>query len=688
MATIIIALGTASEVQAQVAATVPRDDLWAPNKNVAAAREHNGKLYITGSFTKIGEPTGGFDVTNPITGAPIEGLGSIDGEIEVVEPDGAGGWWVGGRIRFAHGELRGGVVHILQDGTLSPWNPGLSTSVTVLDIAPHGRNVYLSGSFGVLRVDALTGQQLPWSPNFDINPNTFEVADDMLIVAGHFSFVDGQPREGLAAFAAPTGALLAWNPIAEGTLATAHVEGGLVYIAGQFSLPKAPLQLQGRVATVDILTGAATGLDVQVNGGIVEMIAVSGPTMFVGGSFTEVAGVARSRVAAVDIASGSITNWAPVLTASGGGIPRVHGLSADGQNVYLVGEFEKVDGLDVSGAVSFDIATGVRRAWDPRLGSTSARDVFSTGQVVAIGGSFKVVNTVDRKHVAAIDLSSGLPTTFHPVIGPNETAILPAGDSIYIGTRLYNAETGDLDADFAPTIADFVSRLYRVDETLYAVGSGAGGSGIFAMDASSGAFRWNLVGPSRVNNLTGSPDGRFLYIAGGFGSVGGNLTRNGIAEIDTMKHEFTDWSPALSRGATGVIAMDTRVFVSGDFRTVENRAQRGLAVFDVTDEKTRTLSPYDPRLDDSVGAMVAHGELVYLWGSFRNIGTGWREGVAAVHNSTATLCTWEVNGASRWSPFPDAGPNTLAFRSDSVIHGTLYRPFLAVFDILPGQVCK
>lgn len=688
LAILLIWLCAAPITQAQVAAPTPRDDLWAPNQNVAAAREHRGVLYLTGAFTKIGMPTGGFALTDPLNGDPAQRFGAANGEIEVVEPDGAGGWWVGGRIRTAYGAVRGGAVHVLQDGTLDAWDPGLSTSVTVLDIASDATSVYMVGSFGVMRVDAQTGQSLAWSAIFDVDPNTVELAQDKLVVAGHFSTVNGQPREGLAAFVASTGELIEWAPLSDGTVAKARVHGDSVYVAGQFSIPGSPLSSHSRVANFDLLSGLHLGLDIPVNGGGVDELAANDEVVFVGGSFTEVNGHPRHRVAAIDALSGAVRGWAPVLTASGGGVPRVHGISADADRVYLVGEFERADGQDAYGAAAFDIASGSRSPWDPRLGSTSARDVYTTGQDVAIVGSFRIVRAMDRNYVAALDLTTGLPTDFHPPVGRNETAILPAGDAVYIGTGMYDAKSGAPDAAFAPTVVDFVSRLHRIDETLYAVGSGPSGFGVFAMDASTGDHRWYLDGPSRVNHFTASQDGRFLYLAGGFSTVAGGLARPGIAEVDTIKQRFTDWSPDLSRNATGVATIDTRIFVSGDFRTANSEQRPGLAVFEITDEKSRSLSSYDAQLDNPVGALTANGELLYLWGSFRNIGAEWREGIAAVHNSTAQLCTWEVHGASRWAPFPDAGPNTIVFRSDAVVFGTLYHPYFCVFDIVPGQACK
>jgi hypothetical protein len=75
-------------------------------------------------------------------------------------------------------------------------------------------------------------------------------------------------------------------------------------------------------------------------------MTINGSTMYVGGSFTTMGVSARSRVAAVDVASGATMAWNP--SADG----PVYSIAATGSRVYLGGEFLEVGGLPQSGIAS------------------------------------------------------------------------------------------------------------------------------------------------------------------------------------------------------------------------------------------------------------------------------------------------------------------------------------------------
>ena len=75
---------------------------------------------------------------------------------------------------------------------------------------------------------------------------------------------------------------------------------------------------------------------------------VSGSSLYVGGEFSQVYNgsgwVARSRIAALDAASRSVTGFAPNI-----GDREVYAIAADGTGVHVGGSFTQVDGHVVSG---------------------------------------------------------------------------------------------------------------------------------------------------------------------------------------------------------------------------------------------------------------------------------------------------------------------------------------------------
>ncbi|MFZ0161277.1 MAG: hypothetical protein WAL50_19780, partial [Kineosporiaceae bacterium] len=150
------------------------------------------------------------------------------------------------------------------------WTP---TSGRVYAIAQAGDAVYLGGSFTAL-----------WSP------------------AGGQAVV----RNGLAALDAATGALLPWNPNANGEVRTLETsaDGSTVYVGGAFTSIGGTTRQ--RLAAVNATTGAlVTGFTANASATVVTLERV-GPTLYAGGHFTTLGGQSRQRLAAVDAATGAL----------------------------------------------------------------------------------------------------------------------------------------------------------------------------------------------------------------------------------------------------------------------------------------------------------------------------------------------------------------------------------------------
>ena len=81
---------------------------WVPNGTVSALHKDAGSniLYIGGRFDYIGpiEPYG--TPININTGIPEPNYDHPNGPVEVVEPDGNGGWYIGGNFTHVAGVAR------------------------------------------------------------------------------------------------------------------------------------------------------------------------------------------------------------------------------------------------------------------------------------------------------------------------------------------------------------------------------------------------------------------------------------------------------------------------------------------------------------------------------------------------------------------------------------------------------
>jgi hypothetical protein len=144
------------------------------------------------------------------------------------------------------------------------------------------------------------------------------------------------------------------------------------------------------------------------------------------------------------------------------------------------------------------------------------------------------------------------------------------------------------------------------------------------------------------------PDGSGgWYVGGTFTAVGG-LARSNIAHI-MPDRSVADWSPQVSDGTSyisppwvGAIAIrDGRVFLGGEFRTVNGQARQCLAC---VDSITGTLMPWNPgsAIDTHVYALAVHASTVFVGGFFDSLAGQRRPMLAAVDANTGSATAWQV----------------------------------------------
>jgi len=144
--------------------------------------------------------------------------------------------------------------------------------------------------------------------------------------------------------------------------------------------------------------------------GTVRAIAVVGPTVVVGGTFSSVAdedglrGVRRPYLFAFDAQTGALRrSFAPALDGS------VYALAAGPDNtVYVGGVFRTVNGAAQRGLARLDVATGGRvRGFDAAINWGDVRTLAAARGRVYAGGSFSAVNGVTRLGLARLDAATG-----------------------------------------------------------------------------------------------------------------------------------------------------------------------------------------------------------------------------------------------------------------------------------------
>src|SRR5439155_26993023 len=163
------------------------------------------------------------------------------------------------------------------------------------------------------------------------------------------------------------------NPIADSFVRAMVLSGSVLYVGGDFTdfgVPPAD-SARNKVAALDIATGIPTAWNPGANFPV-RALAVSGNTVYAGGSFSGLGGQVRSRIGSVDATTGLTTSWNPGASSD------VRALVLNGSTLYAGGFFTTIGGQPRSRIAAHEATPGVRTAGHPS-GSRSRSSVLSIG---------------------------------------------------------------------------------------------------------------------------------------------------------------------------------------------------------------------------------------------------------------------------------------------------------------------
>jgi hypothetical protein len=338
----------------------------------------------------------------------------------------------------------------------------------------------------------------------------------------------------------------------------------------------------------------------QTNGRVLA-IAVSGSTVYLGGTFTEVEDhtgqtAVRNHVAAFNVSTGAVTSWAP--NASGA----VRAIAVSGSTVYLGGDFTTIDGKNRKrlGSVS---TSGTVTSFKAHA-NASVFGITIIGSTVYAGGNFTTINSTARTRLAAVNATTGALVSGWTPAADNEVTSLAAatdGSKVFAGglfthigsssqrhVAALNPSTGaTLTWAYHPSYP--VEGMTATSSSLFLAGGGSGGR-VAALSASSGARQWEISVDGNVQGVavTGSE-----VVAGGhFDNVcdAGTNCQNPIVRHKVLAANVTTgaldtaWHPSVNStlGVFGVAATSSKVMIGGDFTKAGGVNQAHYAQFSVT----------------------------------------------------------------------------------------------------------
>lgn len=595
----------------------------------------HGRIYAAGAFTSVTSPAGNIALTDTL-GTPAAGLPLCDGTIEVIESDGAGGWFVGGYFSLVGGVSRRSLARVLPDGSVdAAWNAELLSEASVLALTRVGARLYVGGyslrtvsaqNATMVALDVATAALVSWPVPVVSNAVVTSIGAnaDSVWFGGQFSAVNGQPRSCLASVLASNGALTTWAPLVtfagnQPSVLAVEYANGVVHAGGSFSVVGG-LNRSSFVA-LDGVTGVPTALTANatnVGPGIVRALQVSSTHVYLGGSFATVNGSPRTNLAGVARTNGQVLGWNVAPDAS------VFALSLWGSKLYLGGGFSTVASTARARTAAIHALTGVLDAWNPVVPDI-VHAVERSGETVAFGGRFVSLGASVRGGVCAFDPATNALLPFTANANGEVRALAATDQHLYLGGQFTNVgglgrvrfaevTTSGATTTWAITPQMTVHTIALLGSRLYLGGEKVQAGYVGAWDRTSHTLQsWscNPVGIVRLLQADGS-----LLVAGACSGIGGAARTNAFA-LRTDTGALTPWAPRFDQGPNHLQLHSGRWYAGGTFSAVNDTLRYGMAAFDAG---SGALLTWTPAFDASVLAFTFAHDTLLAGGSFTTVG--------------------------------------------------------------------
>ncbi len=689
----LLLLAFGSQLHAQgLQRTMPQ-----PDGVVRALAASGDTLYIGGDFRSISQPgraanyLGLYDtLTRSVNGSrPVP-----NGPVNAVLADGQNGLLVAGQFRNIGDSACYSIAWLDSNGVPRPNLRNFGVSGQVNSLVRIGDTLYLGGNFtqagsnlqftgGFPEFDSSGAllRRLP-KPNF---PAKAIISDGQggWILAGPFTNIDGQPRQGLARIR-PDGRLLeSWAPAIQGEARALLLVGDTLFVGGSIAAING--QARGNLAALRFSTGAPLSWAPLCNRSV-EALAFSNNLLVVGGNFTQIDNSQRNRLAAYNYPSLLPSSLGTALDST------VSVLRFHQGFLYLGGDFSTAAGLPRRGLAVFDQNFLFPTTATAQLnGSVRSISIDAQGRLT-VGGSFTQAGGQMRTNLARFDgpQLNLLPWTVTLTgridwVGHWRNRILVSGalDSLQgqpLSTALLaldsitaQPDTSMLNVPAIPTALAVAGGNF----TYLSNGEFNGGevvSHLAAVDLNSGQMLpWKPLADLPVNTLLAQ--GRRLFVGGRFVRISMFLSR-GLAELNPSTGLVIPGLPTPNGEVRALATHDTLLLVGGNFSSFSNQARTH---FGAVNLGSKTLNSLSLTLDANIGALhTDQAGNLYLGGKFSLVNGQNRRGLARISLQNGQLTSFTL-------PL-SVGSEILAFAEDSLrlyVGGdflsinTGLRPFLA-----------
>jgi hypothetical protein len=587
---------TSHQARCSPAAAAPREQEWTTDGHISAVATRCSTIFVGGTFTSIGRPTGAVALVDPVSGRRRP-FPRFDGWASSVVPDGHGGWFVAGSFDAVDGRPCHALVHVDRSSKVDWCVLRSGTAGALTKVAD---SLYVAADPGgsqwgccarVLAFDLRTRGAPRWRLTLGTR--------NLCYASGNCGDTSG------------VGALA--------------VRGGTLYVGGYFG--SAAGKRIRDLAAVDAASGRVLDWDAQLRNErtmfphdtVVESLAVVGETLYVGGAFTRIGGAERTGIAALSIATARATPWhprlRPVIAPLESAQAWVGGIVATPSRVFVAAYSEVVDGFPLRAPAAIDPANGRVLPWRPSLAVDHANGpdlelAGVAGHSLYVLGSFTRDPAAARRSrqpldddapwVAAVDTRSGRVRRWRPAPNGAVTAVAVARNGVVIGGAFTSVNVAARDG-----LAAIDGRRARLL-----------------------AWRPHLqLSPrppedtepaSSVASLLATD--RTLYVGGAFFAVDGQA-RRGLAAFDLPSLDLSLWRPRLDNNpgssADALALVDDTLYVAGSFHALNGQPRHGFgAVSTKTARVTGDRLAFSSGRPKKIFTLHADHDTVYAGGEF------------------------------------------------------------------------
>ncbi len=325
---------------------------------------------------------------------------------------------------------------------------------------------------------------------------------------------------------------------------------GRIFVGGDFtSIGGQPIS---HLAEIDPTTGDLIAtFDLSVNGPVHDLDASpDGSTLYLGGRFKKIDGQSRTRLASLDLATNTVTDWNPVASA------KVNAIATDGDVLIAGGIFTSIGGAPAERLAAIDTTTGELLPWGLSADDNVFALEWNEHDLVYVAGEFLDIGGSGQSHLASIDLAAGGVSDWRPT-APFfvwDIAVDPNGEWVYV------AEGGSLSLG-----GNRLSKFHAIAD---------------------GRPWWTRQADGDFQAV--ATDGTWVYGAGHMDFDGkgiefdpDSLARTKILSVRATDGEITDWDPHFT-GVLGIWDLEITsagLIIGGDFHRVNWIRQGHLARF-------------------------------------------------------------------------------------------------------------